>query len=190
MHKVPEHINDIVVDACKKFPRDIDSAVDWAMTRIEALGEADKKLLITIAVRSLINDARHAYNTEVKRRGDFYGGTAKVGASKNGRATVNRIWKNAELSYLGIKIRGVMLGDLTGAQLRDEADAAQRKVTSWTFNARLCLFLADRVPEHKRVRDVFSDRQLGKHYERLKKEVEEETGGVGASETEAVVAVG
>lgn len=163
--KVPENVLPLVEAAVKANPTDIEKAAHDAAKKIKKLPEFPEIMaqLFQNAVREIVYDVRHAMNVRTKRQAGYYGQEAKVNRVSDG---VLRSYESVYSYYIG----GTVLGDIKGEALRGIAENERAIAVGHTFNAKLCEWLAEQVPEDKAVREVIPEKCLRKEFDRIYKQ--------------------
>lgn len=143
MEGYPQQLLAIVREEALKHIQDIDRAVDEALKRWKKSTDYVNWIdaMIRDAMRGLVHGVRHEQNTEIRREAGVYGQPAKVSMSTG---AVNRVAQSVLNTYV---IGGMVLGQITGAQLKVFARSEQEKADGYAFNAKLCKRLADLVPD-------------------------------------------
>jgi hypothetical protein len=160
----PESVLEAVHDAAAEHKDDIDKAAECAVAKVRKLKEFPTLVdqFVKTAVQELLYRDRHQTNVAIRRQGGAYGAAAKV--SPAGSAAVRRVFQ----SYFDYCVGGKQLGAVLGEELEGLAAGERERAAGHAFNARLLERLQAVVPEGKRVRDVLTDKRLG----RLFREVE------------------
>lgn len=143
----PSSLLGIVRNAATKHKDDIDEAVACAERAWNDDPERAEWIdqMVRGELRSLIHSFRHQSNVEIRKAAGVYGQPAKVTLETG---AVARVASNVLLEYT---ICGVVLGRITGKQLKVFAKTEQEKADGSAFNARLCNRLIEIVPEEKTV---------------------------------------
>jgi len=152
----PKNVLEIVETATRKYPTDIEGAVQQAEKAVRKLPEFDELVekLVHDSIQGLVYDVRHRLNIQMRQEAGGYGGPAKVVSGDSTAA--NRM----EMDLYRYNIAGTSLGNMKGEELVPTADAERAKGEGCLFNSRLCRRLAAIVPEGKAVRDVVSATKL------------------------------
>lgn len=153
----------IVKEETSRHPNDIPQAVIATERRIRQLPEFNAIVseLITSAVRDLIYDERHTANVRIKNGSGYY--AERPASNGTGSPAVNAAYESVLTYY----IAGRQLGELLGEELAGIAEGERGKAAGHTFNAELLDYLGPRVAAGRKVRDVFTDRQLRKQFNRI-----------------------
>lgn len=154
----PKDVTAICKLMAKKYGNDIDKAVASAEKAIRELPDFDDfvHLLITLAIRELISDARHHENLRTRK---VTGADVERCTPKTTVGTSRSVIKASQSIY-EYNIGGKLLGWMTG----EEVNAAMQTQLSISNGHRVnyvMLSLIDgKVPAGKKVKDVFSQKQL------------------------------
>jgi hypothetical protein len=159
----PESVLEAVHDAAAEHGDDLEQATDCAVAKVRGLKEFPTLVdqFVKTAVQELLYRDRHQTNVAIRRQGGQYGAAAKV--SPAGSAAVRRVFQ----SYFDYCVGGKQLGQVLGEELAGLAAGERERAGGHQFNARLLERLQTVVPEGKRVRDVVSNRKLGKLFEEV-----------------------
>jgi hypothetical protein len=165
----PESVIVIAKDAAKKFPSNIEGAVDLAEKQIRKLPDFEEMVdqLVRNTIQDLIYDLRHRSNTKTKNDAGYY--TAEQKVSKTSEIT-DTIY-NSVYSYC---IGGTVLGEILGADLPTIADNERQIAAGHDFNASLCSKLSTLVPEDKKVREALPEQKLKKIFNSIYRKTQAE----------------
>lgn len=158
-------VYDIIAEAFQQHPNDINACADAAEQAIRAMeGFEDMVALhISRSVKHLVYDYRGRINMNLRRQTGEYGQPAKVDPAS---PAVRQVYAESWYLYcIGRKT----LGELLGSELPDVVTGERTKAEGHLFNVALLEYLAQRVPDDKRVRDVFSERQLARLAKKLQR---------------------
>lgn len=161
-----ESVQDIVKKAVKRYPSDINKAVDQTWRYVKALPNFDELVedFIKSALRAAVHDFRHTGNTALKREAGEYGKPATV-CDLNSEGL-----KQIYCDLYAIHIAGTVLGELIGGTLIGIANSEAAKANGHAFNAKLLQKLHPLVPEGVRVRDAVNPAKLQAIVTRLQRE--------------------
>lgn len=160
----PESVLVAVQKATDENPDDIEAAISQAERAVRKLPDFDSLVgaLISEAVRELVYRTRGVMNVQIKRDAAMYVGIAKVSSLSEGVAKVYR-------SVYEYKIASTTLGRLTGKQLPEVAESERAIAGGHLFNAELCEWLAEQVPEDKSVQQCVPEKRLRPMFVKIQK---------------------
>lgn len=160
----PESVNEVIRDACRKFPSDITRAHAYASRLIRKLDEFDDLVntLVEHAILGLVHQRRHHENVQIKNDTGKYSSKAKVlGMSEE----VNSVCKSVYLYNIGART----LGMLEGQELEPIADNEDAIADGHHFNANLCRRLRRLVGDGVKVKEAVSEKKLRALFNELQK---------------------
>lgn len=70
-----------------------------------------------------------------------------------------------------LTIRGKLLGDCTGSELREAAASELETVRAHQFNTKLCSWLKDKVKDKQTVKDAVDEQELQKGFKEIHSQV-------------------
>lgn len=157
MADYPASVAKIVATAVTKHRDDIDRAVEVAKGRICLLPEYPElvDLLLTDAVRHLVNDKRHSLNVALNRAAGNYSR-----ASSAPDTSALNMAAAAATDYFNYFIAGRSLGDLAGAELPELADGEHEKGVGCFRNESILRALVPLVKGDKTVRQCVTAKKL------------------------------
>lgn len=167
MADYPESVAKIVSAAVAKHRDDIDRAIETAKGRICLLPEYPELLdkLLIDAVRYLVLNKRHSLNIAMNRAAGVYSqATGAKDVSALNRAAAEAV------NYFNYYIAGRTLGDLTGAELPEIADAEREKGVGCFRNESILRALVPLVKGDKTVRQSVKPKQLEAIFQRVHSE--------------------
>lgn len=163
MNIFPDEVNQVIDDAVRQYPDDIDTAVDVAVEDIMSLPcfKNIRNDLFRSAIRSLIHDKRHSINVSIKHAASKYGGPAKVKYASS--EAVNRV----SASCYDYSIGSRSLGSMTGVELLEVRESELAIAKGHQVNATLCERLSKIVPPEKTVRESVTEKKLWQIFQNL-----------------------
>lgn len=166
-----EQMMECVRAAAKRYPSDIDKAVDVCFEKVRKLEGYDEfaATFVRDSLRLRIHGIRHTDNIRMKRESGDYGGPAKVVVA--GSEVVESASKTARALNLYLySVGGMVLGDMTGEQLVAAASTERELANGHLFNHALFGELGRIVPKDKSVRATVKHTKLKAIFMRLQKQ--------------------
>lgn len=163
----PKPILKIVERAAAKYGDDVEQAVAYAGKNVRRLKAFTSFVdgLVDHALREMIYDARHRTNLRIRRDNGSDEERVRPKVVSGQSPAVERVYDSV-YNYL---IAGRSLGSVYGETLEDIAASERAKGRGCFFNAGLAEELRLLVPAGKTVREVVSEDQIQKLFQRLQK---------------------
>lgn len=154
----PERVTAICKDMAQKHGSDIDKAVASAEAAIRKLPDFDDfvHMLITLAIRELICDARHHENLRTRKA---MGSDVERCLPKTTVGTSKGVIRASQSIY-NYNIGGTMLGMMTAADVESAMNTQHAISNGHRVNYLMLKAIYGKVPEGKIVKQVFTQKQL------------------------------